>query len=354
MPDEILSLTDIAKLCEAGGRAPSGGNAQPWHVVATRDALTIGLDDKAAGSSFLDVAGFGSLLALGCFAENVAITARSLGLAHETLVRKRSVEIRFSGRGLPRVDRALQRAIFERSTNRLPGDQRLVPPDSVGRLRALARDPFLLSAVERSPAKDEVAKVVAEADLLRLRDARSAADLTGEINWPDQERDGRRDGIEPRNLALPKPTAALLSLIRRAPRLGAAVPSGPVVKAALRLADATSHLCCLATTEPPDDQSMIETGMLVQRLWLTAVLDGLSVQPWTAATFLLLRHEHFDGVGLTGAQRAWAIGAAGRLRAAFALGDGVTPLFVFRLFSAPHTTPSSHRHGWKSRARLHL
>jgi hypothetical protein len=346
----MLTAGEIASLCEAGAMAPSGGNAQPWQVTASGARLRIGLDPQRSDRSFLDVGGYAALFAIGCFSENVGIAAQSLGLEYTRTVEADAVRFDFTDRR-PASPPELYDWIPRRVTNRRLSDAVTLAEADVRRLTALAADVDASCAITALCDPDrqrEVARVLGAADVLRMRNAAMFADMVAEICWSEREAADRLDGLDLPTLELPGSTTALLSVLRRLPRLRALIPAGKLADTARSLVLGSSHICCLSTSEAVRPEVMINAGTALQRVWLSATRDGLALQPWTVSTLQLLRLESFGGAGYTARERDTVARIGRDLRAAFDLPASRTPLFVFRLSTAPPPTARSLKRPWQS------
>jgi nitroreductase len=340
----VLTDEEIATLCTAGGMAPSGANAQPWRVTVTGDRLVVAPGERPGG--FLDVGRYASHLAVGCFAGNVAVAAPSLGLAAKPAVSDGTVEFAFT-RGQEATPHELHGYLPQRVTNRRTDHTGPLPADMVTRLSEVD-DGFRLVAVDALDRKRAIAEALGAADAVRMRNGTMFAEMVAEICWSDREAVDRREGLDIRTLELPGGTARLLALLKRFPRLRTLLPAARLGDTARELVAHSSHICCLSTSSALTPDAMVAAGLALERLWLTATRDGLSVHPWTVSTFLLTRLEVFDGTGLTGAERAQVSRVGDGLRTGFGLGRDEHPVFVFRLFQAPPPAARSLRLPWQS------
>jgi hypothetical protein len=352
----VLTVDEIATLCTAGAMAPSGGNTQPWCVSVSSDRMRIGRRrlgvseererDERGGEAFLDVAGYAAYFAVGCFAENVAITANSLGLECASTCSDGAVELVFTG-GHAASPHELHDSVAARVTNRRAHDGSELAEADIAPL-ATAADPFRVAAVSTSDRKTEIASALGSADVLRMRNRIMFADMVREICWSDRETEARQEGLDIRTLELPAATVRLLSLLRRVPSLRMLLPAGKLADTARHLVASCSHICCLHTSAPLTPDTMAAAGMAIQRLWLTATRGGLAVHPWTVSTLLLARLEVFGGAGLTERERAEVARIGRGLRGGFGLAPGDHPVFVFRLFRAAQPAARSLRLPWQS------
>lgn len=342
----MLTTEEIEKLCAAGSLAPSGGNAQPWRVAASESRIEIGVDSDRG--SFLDVGGYAGLFAVGCFAENVSIAADTLGLSHDVTVNDDGTAVvTFSGRRDPgRND--LSDCIPERVTNRRLHEGAPLADEDVQRLVDAAGTMVTASSVSTVDGKRAVAKALGAADALRMRHPVMFGDMVREMRWSERETQEQRDGLDLGTLELPASTTRLLSLLRRFPRLRLLLPAARLGDTARTLVLGCSHVCCLAVPGPLVPSSMVVAGMAMQRLWLAATRDRISVHPWTVSTLQLIRLESFGGEGFAEPERAAVRRFGAELRAAFALQPAQIPVFVFRLSKAPPPTARSLRRPWQS------
>ncbi len=351
----MLTKVEIATLCAEGAKAPSGGNEQPWRVAIDGDRMVIRPDAERSGHSFLDVEGYAANFAVGCFAENVAIAAHSLGLEWTEQTAGGTVEFTFAGRRPPLLQERewwpaheLMASIARRVTNRQPWAGATVPDAALAPLLGTVDPEFRVTAVSAPEAKAVIGRAVGAADVVRMRNAAMFADMVREMCWSDGETARRRDGLDLRTLELPGATVTLLSLLRKAPGLRALLPSNKLAETARLLVARCSHICCLSTRQPLTPDSMTAAGRSLQRLWLEATRAGLSLHPWTVSTLLLMRLEVFQGKDFTDGE-ARHIGAAGRdLRQGFGLAPEDHPVFVFRLFTSPPPAARSLRRPWQS------
>ncbi len=334
----MLTAEEIAALCTAGAMAPSGGNAQPWRVQVGGDRLRV---RGEADGSFLDVGGYAARFAVGCYADNVAIAAQSLGLEYELSTSDDAVRFTFTGRVAPALHE-LHDSIADRVTNRGRSDGATL----AGQMLASIVD--TVSTVSTSDDKQTVAQALGAADVLRMRHPVMFADMVREICWSDREAVQRREGLDIRTLELPGATAKLLSLLRRLPALRQLLPAGKLADTARQVVANSSHMCCLSVPAPLTGEAMVSAGMAMQRLWLTATRHGIWVHPWTVSTLLLARLEVFGGTGLTGKERDEVARIGRDLRAGFGLGPHDHPVFVFRLFTGPPPAARSLRLPWQS------
>lgn len=341
-----LTPEDVETLCTAGSLAPSGGNAQPWQVTVTGNRLRITVNDNDNG--FLDVGGYASYIAIGAFAENVAITAQSIGLGYAMVISDGAVAFDFAGRRTA-TPHELYEFLPERVTNRRLADGPPLTDADIARLTdVVGDDAFTVTAVADEERKGVIAEALGRADVLRLRNGPMFADMMREMRWSQTEVATSRNGMDTRTLELPASTLSLLSVLRRVPWLRMLLPTGPLAATAKTLVHGCSHICCLSGPAEPTRDAMVTAGMAVQRLWLAATRDGHAMQPWTVATLQLIRLERFGGNGFSERERRGVARIGEGLRAGFGIPADRTPIFVFRLSHAPRPSARALRLPWRS------
>ncbi|GFJ84164.1 nitroreductase family protein [Phytohabitans houttuyneae] len=242
-----LTRDEIAALCSAGVLAPSGGNAQPWRVTVAGDRIAVDIDPSRG--SFLDVGGYASRFAAGCFTENVVITARERGLDHEVAVGEGVVTITFTGRRDPQPE-PLAALLGERVTNRdlhqgLPLDDAVV-----GRLAATADPSVAVHAF--GGAKDAHVAALGLADAIRMRHRVMFDDMIREICWTEREAVDRSEGLQIDTLGLPRRPARCCACCAACPGPASRCPApGSATPPATSSGAARTSAACTRPPGPP-------------------------------------------------------------------------------------------------------
>jgi hypothetical protein len=348
-----LTLDQIDALLTAGSLAPSGGNTQPWQATVQGKVIELRLD-PTRGSVVLDPCADAAVMALGSFAENVALAASAIGLRTTT-----DVHVDESRGPVVRIeleaDRSVMRdelfdVIATRSTNRRPHAGSPIPDAILGRLRAAcaSRCGHELLAVSGRDQKHAVADILAKADRVRVHNPALHHEMFSELRWSATAATDTCDGIDVRSLHLPAPGRLLLRLARSRLVARHFMPAGLLESLSRGLLVRSSHLCTLVMPMPRAPLSWFEGGRTLQRVWLTAERHGLAVQPWTVLPFLA-RHTACPRAQSMSDDERHEIGQlADRLRAAFGVGENNHPFFVFRLFTTPRATKPAARRPWRT------
>ncbi len=352
-----LTLDQIDALLTAGSRAPSGGNTQPWLVAVHGDVIELSLD-PTRGSAILDPCADAAVLALGSFAENVALAAMAMGLRTTTTDFDDAASVAPLVRlqlapGGPVTHADLFDVIATRSTNRRPHVGPPVADALVERLRAASRQSgHDLLAVSSEDRKRAVATMLARADRVRVRNRALHREMFAELRWSTAAATGTGDGIDVRSLQLAAPGRLLLRLARSPFVARRIMPRAAIESLSRGLLVRSSHLCTLTMPAPHSRRSWFAAGRTVQRVWLTAAQHGLAVQPWTVLPFLARHPQCSRAEALSDGERNEIGQLAASLRAAFGVAEHDHPFFVFRLFTTPHVSPPSARRPWQMFTRI--
>ncbi|MBK8013487.1 MAG: hypothetical protein IPK13_19295 [Deltaproteobacteria bacterium] len=349
--DVTLLDHEIEQLLDAGARAPSGGNIQPWRVRASPSSLEISLD-PIRSDSFIDVGRYASVLAIGAFAENVSICAHSLGLEFDQTTRnvdsidKICVRFDWTRRIERQEPHPLMASIKRRATNRHPHNGEDIPSSIIQDMRSSLADlgpSFQLFTVSADPDRNKIAKILARSDRIRLFHRRLHDQMFDEIRWSAESARDPGDGVDVRSLELPSPAVFMLKLMRSFTFVQTAVPRFMAEQMSLRPIAQSGHVCALTMPNPPTRSAMVDAGRAMQRVWLTAEKDGLGVQPWTVFPYLLLRADAFKGEGLSDEERREILSLGAEMRHLYQISEALFPCFIFRLSKAKAPSVESFR-----------
>ncbi|KLO33394.1 Rv1355c family protein [Mycobacterium haemophilum] len=344
-PTEHQPASEI--VAEAAIRAPSAGNAQPWHVVAEQHSLTIRLAPEHSGA--LDIGFRASAVAVGAAMFNARVAAAAHGILgpvdfDETQIDSPLEVTLHFGCGDEQSLATLYRPMLLRATNRhhcTPGD---VDPATVELLKNTAaaegaRLHFLLSQDEINRASS----ILADADRIRYLTPRLHEEMLSELRWPGDP--ASESGIDVQSLELDPGEMRVLDILRRSDVMarlaqwdgGTALGDYTSERVSASSALAVVYVDGVSLTD------FARGGSAMQAVWIVAQQRGLAVHP-VSPTFLYgcSRHD-FDQVSPHFAEHLH--------RLQHELRDLVKPrkdeheVLVFRLFHAPPPSVRSRRRG---------
>jgi hypothetical protein len=329
-----LHRAQLVALVEAGFRAPSGDNVQPWRIAPREDGFDVWFDPRP---SILDVDGIASRMATGAFLENVRLAAAAGGLIARVTLDPIPSEPQLWARvtctpaPLARAD--LARAIHDRHTSRELFDRSPLEADTQVALIAESRRPVRSRLLTDRPAIARAAGLVGVADRIRARIQRAHEELYAALRWSAAEAETTRDGLDVRTLGTRRDERFFLRLLRPwtrarlANRLGADRLFG---RHGRRLAHSASAIGLL-TVPRPHLPCAFAVGSVLQRTWLRATLLGLSSSPMTVLPLLLLYMERHGGDAMPPGAARTLRDAGQALRDLFALDPEEQPIVLYRV-----------------------
>ena len=283
-------------ILHAGIAAPSADNSQPWRFAWSGDDLDLRIDDERSGQ-VSDTRFVLSDLAAGACLENMIVRGQSMGYSAEPQVFPQQEDelwvARVHWRRDPACDASepLAAAIDDRHTDRRFPWRGPITPDVQTRLDAQAeRFPGLrLWWPRTSHERSAALNVIRQAETLRFRSATLHAELFSSIRFSAGWHGTCEEGLAPATLAVEAPMRPIFQTMRRPAlmtilnRLGAASILG------LRSAWLPIRLSpglCLMVIPSRTRSDVLAGGRALERVWLQATLEGLSLQPYAAAGVL--------------------------------------------------------------------
>jgi molybdopterin/thiamine biosynthesis adenylyltransferase len=270
-------------IAAAAIRAPSASNAQPWHIEANTDAVTIRLAPQH--TSTLDVELRGSAVALGAALFNAKVAAAAqhvLGPAgllenvdgaplRATLHLRDGTDPELAG---------LYQPMLARETNRRLGTPHPIAADTIRELHSVTeREGATLHLLTGRDDIARAATIIAAADRTRYLTPKLHAEMISELRWPGDPCPDT--GIDVRSLELDPGNLAVLGILKR-----------PDVMAYLAQWDGGTALgedtrrhvlasSAVAVIAVPGDtlSDYARGGSAAEAVWITAQQRGLAVQP---------------------------------------------------------------------------
>lgn len=349
--DPVEPVNPVEAIAAAAIRAPSGGNAQPWHVDTAEGCVTIRLAPEY--TSTMDIGLRGSAVAVGAAAYNARVAAAAhgaLGTVHFDESDERS-PLRAVVR-LGHGDNAELARLYEpmllRETNRHHGSPGSIDTKIIGSLQSAAcREGGRLRFLITQDEIREAAGIFAAADRTRYLTPRLHAEMAAELRWPE---DGcAESGIDVGSLGLDPGELLTLDILRR-PEVVAQLAewhAGGALAADTRARVSTSAALAVLSVHGDTLTDYARGGSAVEAVWIAAQQHGLAVQP-IAPVFLYARnHDELRELSPTFAPSLHDLQCSLRLLAD--TGPDESQVMVLRLFNAPRTSVRSRR----NRHRIH-
>ena len=291
----MIPRATLQRILDIAVYAPSGDNAQPWRFVCNGNTVFIyNLPDRDA--TLYNFRQRGSYVGHGALIENICIAAAHEGL--ETAVAY------FPGPALcvakieltpdSKKEQPLYDMIKLRSCNRKPYDMKPLGPRDMTLIQdSVGHSGVSLVLIDDKEDISKLAVAVATNERVLMEHKGLHDFLFSMIRWSRSE-EQRSPGLFIRTMEFPGPVRILLkyvishwSLLKVLNLIGMsksiAQQSGAVYKA--------SSVVGALIIDSDADQAYIDAGRVLQRIWLTATLSGLSMQPITAIPYLRDRVE---------------------------------------------------------------
>lgn len=342
-----LAPEQITVLVEAGIRAPSGGNSQPWLWAAATGHLFLFHDERRSAAS-LDQ-GLGGLVALGAAIENVVLQAHALGL--EVLLhyfpapqdRRLVAGFCFAPPQEQETNPpyeshdydALVDAVSRRRTNRALGPRQPLDPVVL---------PAMAEAVATIPgarlhyllAEDDleaIGELIGAGDRVRLLHPQWQQEMMAELRWTPAEAARTRDGVDLATLPLAAVDRAGLEMARdrAALTLLRAWDAGERLKTMSRKAVAAASAVGLITMRTDRPLDYLLGGRAMQRAWLIATQHHLAFQPLSILPYMFKQAQRGLDPLLPPALQTELYALRLQYQALFSVWDGMGEILLFRL-----------------------
>ena len=272
-------------LVEAGHRAPSADNNQPWHFNVEHDRLTLAYDQTRCGTQGFGPSAHATLLAMGAVIENVLQAAEvaqcdiDWDVAAGDFAESHYFQAQFDPAAVIPTE-ARQHPIFSRHTNRAPYRQDPLPEDLQARIRSMAESSAQINLLTQPQEMRELARITELASRVRFQTPEIHEWLGDSLRFARKDVE-RGDGLDVATLELPPGGGLLLQITKDwqrmallnkvgAYKLFAAIEAMPIRKAP----------AMLVITGAEGASETLAAGRLMERAWLALNDEGVAVQPY--------------------------------------------------------------------------
>lgn len=287
---------DIQKIIEWGALAPSGENCQPWRFrVRGSEIEVFNLPER--DYSLYSWGQRASMIAHGALLENMSVAASTLGYRTSIDLLPHPERLDFTARvrlsTADKKDDTLAEAIEQRTTNRKiykPGHlnttqerEILKSTQEVGRGRVvLIQDREKIARFAPLASVNE--KILFENHFLH-------SFFFDHITWTKEEDDQKKIGFYIETLELPPPAKAGFKLFKNwnLLKLFNRVGLSKMVAKENAKTYASASAIGAIVIDSNSAEEYLWAGRLMERVWLKATKEGLSLQPLTGILFLMQR-----------------------------------------------------------------
>ncbi|PXX07379.1 Rv1355c family protein [Mycolicibacterium moriokaense] len=294
--DPIERVGTSEMVAAAAARAPSGGNAQPWHIDARDGSVFIRLAPEY--STTMDVRYRASAVALGAATFNARVAAAAHGLVGNAEFHSGdeasplSAMVHLAAGSDPELT-PLYEAMLSRETNRWRGERVPIPSQTLELLCSVARsEGARLQILSGSAEIERTAAILAATDRIRYLTPRLHAEMFAELRSPGDP--SPESGIDVRSLELDPVDLEMLDILRRSEVManlaawgaGSALGEDTYERVTASAAVGVISVCGQSLSD------YARGGSAVESVWIRGQQHGLAVQPVSPA--FLYAHDDED------------------------------------------------------------
>ena len=283
----------IKKMLSEAVYAPSGDNSQPWRFVVSGEILEIyNLPDKDL--PFYNFRQNGSLVAHGALVENLRIVASHYGyvLEEELILDIDSsliARIRFARQDIP--EDPLYTYIKERITNRKPYKREPFGEENRTALSSQVMGDFQLRFQDNLEILDKLGPAMSLNEKVALENKIVHDQFFQGLVWTDAQEIMQKSGLYVKTMEFNPVQKLIFSLYKdwaKAKVLNYLGFSKLIQKENGKLYASSSAIAAIVSNGN-NSIDFFNTGRTVQRIWLQATKDNISVHPVTGILFLMQR-----------------------------------------------------------------
>lgn len=325
----------IKKILEASVNAPSGSNSQPWRFEIEKDTIHIfALPEK--DHPILNYRNRGTLIANGAMIENIIIASAEFGYKSliEMFPDKNNpnliAKIRLEN---SQVDKdSLFSSISLRSTNRKLFDDKPLDENKKSELlSAVSEWEDKVRLVDERGGMNQLGDALSKNEIVMLENKALHKLFFEEIVWTDKEQEEKKSGLYLKTMELKLPQQKALRLFKYWPIINVFNRLGLARSIAKENAGSYSSAALMGAILVNDnDADFVETGRIMERLWLKATQMGMGFQILTGIPFL------WQGLSVNGKEFSQKHinlirDAYQKITSVYSVSDNKIPTIIFRV-----------------------
>lgn len=304
--EHLISDLELDQLIDAAVAAPSAGNNQPWKWVFSKGVLFL-FHDKYRSWSWGDYYEMGSHMGLGGAIENVHLQAAALNLQDEVTLFPLGEEsglaatIRFTSATEAAAAEAIVLAehLFSRHTNRKIGLRQDIDKEFYQKIENLVaqEEDIHLYYTEKEADLEVLSEIIAECDKVRLLNEMGHEEFYHELRWSREEAERTRDGVEVASVDITQSEIAGFKVAGdwKAVELLSKWDKGNAFKKLSTKAVKSASALLTFAIDDFNHTQLINAGRVVQRVWILANQQGVSIHPMLSPAFFFNRLIHGQG-----------------------------------------------------------
>jgi len=277
----VITDEDLAVVLDAGARAPSFFNMQPWRVVIDRDHFTV-LIDRARATALIDRQARVSAFAVGAFVENCVLAARALGRVLTTTVEPGAtpfdIQVHLAATAECVGDRRLLDEVLERETNRSVYSRALLTDVELAPFRVEGPSPFSFQLLT-DDRRDALAEILGLSAAVVNFQARLWEEQRRFLRLTPEEARETADGIDLETLPIDEAGRRFMRALDRFEKVEELMDAETVATQAAMTIKNASHVVVLTTNGECTPAHMIDAGRIFERAWIESGARGVAMHP---------------------------------------------------------------------------
>ena len=354
LPEVILD-----ELISAAGKAPSGGNNQPWRWHYQNGLLHLFLEESAA-QAYLDPHFISSYTSIGAAIENLLLKAASQNLNTKWQLTPQLAPSHIAwfafknSNETASEDLKLAEQINLRHTNRKIGPKQEIETSLLEQLSELTHkvEGAKLTWITAPEQIKILAGISIHTDLLRMFIDEAHFDfIHREMRWDLDEVNQTEDGIGIHTLDLSNNDQIGIRLIKdkRAVDFLQKIDGGSGFKRLTMQQFMSSSAIGLISMPNPTAKDFIAGGMAAEKLWLGATALNLQIHPVNVPLIFFYKNSIEQNLNIPEKEKGILTQLENNFKHIFTLEPQEQAIFMFRIFKA---TPSPERTIRKSKAKI--
>ncbi|TCC89150.1 Rv1355c family protein [Pedobacter frigiditerrae] len=344
-----LSEDILNDLITAAGKAPSGGNNQPWRWHYQNGLLHLFLEQSDA-QAYLDPQYISSYISIGSAIENLLLKAAHLNLAVNWNLTPQFAPnhlawFSFTSSYQPTEQEiTLAKQIDLRHTNRKITPKQEIDQIDLNQLSSLVEQipNAQLQWITDPEMIKNIGAISTQTDLLRMFIPEAHEDfITKEMRWDLNEVQAKEDGIGIHTLDLSNNDLIGIRLLKDKKMISflQQMNGGSGFKRLTMMQFMASSAIGLITMPKGEINSFIEGGRAAEKLWLGATALELQIHPINVPLIFFYKNSVEDSLAIPLENKAQLTLAEQNFNRLFSLSTE-QPIFMFRIFKA---APSPER-----------
>lgn len=337
----------IEKILPVAVNAPSGDNAQPWEFEVFNDGVMV-YNKTGADDTLYNYKERGSYLAHGALVENIVLLAKQEGYQVKVLAfqNEKDCLAHLIFTSTEKSTNKITQVIAQRTTNRKLYKNVPLTPESLHAITQSTTLPegVLVTCIEDREIIKEISRCVSVNERLLMENKTLHDFLFTKIRWSKKE-EQQDPGLYIKTMEFPLPVAFMFRYILHSWNMVSFLNRFGFSRFISSQSQATYAACSAILVFTVSEESNLlffNTGRALERIWLTATTQDLSLHPLGAMPYLGQRVRGGDTQAFSEAHTALIADTEKSLETLAMVPPGRRISMICRVGYGP--APSAHAH----------